>query len=133
MQSIIDQRQITEFQKEQLELEKVAPQKFDPEIEFPIQKKLMGDFKQGKYKAMTLEETQKLLALDVKSVEEKPKTHNPNYTTYSREEVEKMIKEHFEYKDNERRKIWDSQKTTELGEKITLTTRDTKSTKRSKR
>jgi TPP-dependent indolepyruvate ferredoxin oxidoreductase alpha subunit len=104
MRSIIDQRQITEFQKEQLELEKVAPQKFDPEIEFPIQKKLMGDFTQGKYKAMTLEETQALLALDVKSVQEKPKTNNPNYSTYSREEVEKMVREHLEYKENEQRK-----------------------------
>jgi hypothetical protein len=134
MLSIINERQLTEEQKEQLELEKQAPQKFDPDIEFPIQKKLSGDFKSMRYKALSLEETQTLLAANSKPVEEKPKTQNPSYHTYSREEVERMVKEHFEYKEDERgKKAWDTTKTIESEVKIKSITKHIKSTKGSKR
>lgn len=134
MISVINERQLTEEQKEQLELEKHAPQKFNPEIEFPIQKKLNGDFKPARYRTLTLEETQALLAATNKPVEEKPKTNPPHYGTYSREEAQRMVREHEEYKrDEQRKREWVSTKTTESETKTKRTTKPTRSTKGSKR
>jgi hypothetical protein len=133
MISVINERILTEEQKEQLELEKHAPQKFDPDIEFPIQKKLNGNFKQSQYRTLTLEETQALLATNNKPVEEKPKTQSTNYHTYSREEVERMVREHYQYKSPEVNKEWVSTKTTELEIKTKSTTKRTQFTKGSKR
>jgi len=132
MISVMNERQLTEDQKEQLELEKIAPQKFDPEIEFPIQKKIAGDFKEGKYKSLSLQETQALLAKsdNVVMPVEKP-AQKVNYPIMPRELAERMVKEHYEYKENERKKKCDSSKTKEpTPAAVTKLTKPTKISRR---
>lgn len=136
MLSIIKERQLSKEEKEALELEKEAPYKFDPELQFVIQKNNMGEFKEKKYRTLTLSETQALLAASNKPVAEKPKHDvKSNYSTYSREQVEKMVREHFQYKKDHPEKSkkeddWDSKKTTEYARKTGRTMKRSKYTKR---
>ncbi len=82
MGSVLNERRLTEYEKESIELERSHPHKFDPELEFAIQKRNMGEFKQPKYRTLSLQETQLLLNASNRPVKEKKKEdHKTNYTT----------------------------------------------------
>ena len=139
MEAILRERQLTEEQLEILELEKQVPEKFDYEFEFKLNKHA-SDFKNksSRYRTYTPGEVAALLAAsdgETSSFEsEAPKRE---YEPMPREMAERLVREHFEYKENERKKReeikWDSQNMTELDRKIASITKRSKSTKTSKR
>ena len=120
MQSIIAERQLTPDQQEELELRDTHPEKWVPiadlELEFKVNKHVADPVKTSPYREYTREEVAALVSA----------THEPyvpveyfeptNYTTYSRDFVEQLVREHYEYLENEKKKLmerakWDSQKT----------------------
>ena len=138
MQSIIDERQITPAQEEELELRESHPEKyesnFDPELEFKINKKAADPKKGGGYREYTREEVAELLAASNAPYVAPEPAPRRDYPTYSREQVQALMQEHFAYEIEEKRKKeerakWDSQKTNEFGVKTANTTKRTSSSK----
>lgn len=136
MTAVIRERQVTEAQQEQLELEELAPDKFDPEIEFKVNKQASNNRKEIRYGTYTREQVAALIAASKASYEpETPhRSASSNYPTLSREECERLVREHFEYKEREKKKRqeleqWDSLKTTESVKKIANTKKRSTSTK----
>ena len=105
MLAVVNERQITEEQAEQLELEEMAPEKFDPEITFKVNKHASNVPKDSSsYGAYTREQVAALLAASKAPCEPSPVLEKTEYPTMSREECERLVREHFEYKDNEKKK-----------------------------
>lgn len=138
MRAIIDERQLTPAQEEEMELREVAPEKFepefDPELEFKINKKAADPVKTDGMRPYTREEVARLLAASNAPIEPTPAAPRKEYETLSREQVQALMTEHFAYlerekKKKEEREQWDSQKTTGLGPKIVPPTKRTTSTK----
>jgi hypothetical protein len=135
MLSIVNERQITEEQAFELELEGLAPEKFDPEITFKVNKEYSDIRSEVRYRPLTREETAALLAkgkVTVQTEELAPAV----YGTLPREVVERLVREHFEYKHKSVSKKedeeWVSQKTIELETKTKPKTKHSNSTKASK-
>jgi hypothetical protein len=128
MTSIIQERHLTEAQKEQLEMQKYAPEKLDPDLQFDYRP---NTGKTVVYLPLTKEECAKLLEESNKSIAEdiaediavRPKI---DYPVYSLEEVQKILTE--QVGDNK----WDSTKTKESDRKTRSTTKRTKRTKNSR-
>ena len=132
MISVIDERQITEVQQEELDLQNIAPHKFD-DFEIKIAKKIPAKAFYPRYREFTLEETVALLALNDVPVKPVVKAEPTEYQTYSREKVEEFMREHFEYEKNNQQKVEIcSSKTTESDIKTASKTKRSKSTKASK-
>jgi hypothetical protein len=134
MLAVINERQLTEEQVEQLELEEMAPEKFDPEITFKVNKSASNVPKEVRYGTYTREQVAALLNPPKTWDHHEPERPPTVYPTLSREDCERLVKEHFEYKDNAKKKkeefeAWDSQKTTGLGPKINTKTKRSNSTK----
>jgi hypothetical protein len=138
MLSIMQERQLSDMEEEKLGigLDK-AP--LDPEIDFLVSKKVAAA-KNGRfnvrYSEFTREETRALLALGNEPViEPKHVEVDLYYNTYSSKEVSQMMQEHEEYKLKEEQKkiIWDSMKTTESEIKTKTRTKRMSSTRVSKR
>ncbi len=131
MLAVINERQITEEQQEQLELEEMAPEKFDPEITFKVNKHASNVPRDTSYGTYTREQVAALLAASKAPCEPSPVLEKTEYPTMSREECERLVREHFEYKENEKKKreAWDFQKTTELETKTVIKTKRSTSTK----
>jgi hypothetical protein len=138
MMSIINERQLTEEQEEQIELEQLSPEKFDLELDFKLNKsssdKSTMESKSYKYKTYTMAEVNALLEASradtpiIKEYREAPAV----YEHISRETAERLVKEHYEYlakKQNRKKEQWDSEKMTELEIKIAPTMKHTKSIK----
>lgn len=131
MLAVIKEKQVTEEQADQLELEALAPEKFNPDLQFKINKHASNVQKEMKYKILTREETAELIyasnaPYDTPSLP----SSNKSYPTYTREQAEAMVREHCEYNDEQKqRDKWDSQKTIELGPKISTKMTPSKSTK----
>lgn len=139
MSGVIKERQITEAQQEQLELEELAPEKFDPEIEFKVNKHASNNRDEIRYGTYTMAEVAALLAAS-KAPPKATETSSlsmKDYPTLSREEASRLVREHYEYKERERQRLrereWDSAKMTEFVEKTKSTTKPTSSTKPSKK
>jgi hypothetical protein len=86
----------------------------------------------NRYRTLTREEVAWLIEASNAPYEApEPKPLDLNYPTYSREDVALLLQEHFEYKEEQKRrkKEWDSQKTTESEEKIAPKTKRSKRSK----
>ena len=119
MLAIINERQLTEEQVENLELAEIAPEKFDPEITFKVNKQASTHPKEVRYGTYTREEVAELLAAsDAPFIQHEPLPEPCTYEPMSRSECERLVREHFEYNEREKkkqeeRKSWGSQKTIE--------------------
>lgn len=138
MDAVIKERQLTPSQEEELELRESHPEKYEPEfdheLEFKINKKAADRPKVTGYRHYTREEVAELIAASNAPYEPPPPVERPDYPTYTREQVQELLRDHFSYKDEEKRRKeerakWDSQKTTEFAPKTASTTKRTKSTK----
>lgn len=135
MLAIMKERQITEAQQEMLELEEQAPEKFDAEFEFKVNKHASDRSRETRYRTLTREECAALLAASNAPFEPEVRPEPVDYPTLPREEAERLVREHFEYKERERlkkEKEWDSQKTIESVTKTVTKTKRSTSTKASK-
>lgn len=105
MIAVINEKQITEEQADKLELETIAPEKFDPEFEFALNKEHADVKKDSGYGTYTPEQVQKLIAAS--RAEPEPTPYLPrslDYPTPSREQIEQWMTEHYEYKERERKR-----------------------------
>lgn len=140
MNAIINERQLTSTQEEELELRESHPEKYepvgyDPYVDFKKNKSVADSEKSvGGYRTLTREECAALVATSNAPFIAPEPVARMNYSTYSREQVEALMTEHYAYLDNDKKKRqerdqWDSQKTTVLGPKIALPMKRTTSTK----
>lgn len=141
MMAVINERQLTPDQKEEVELRETYPQKyertFDPTIEFKVNKHAADPSrKKGSgYREYTREEVAELVAAsNAPFIPYEPITNKEDYPTYSREQVESFMRQHNEYianekKQKEERAKWDSPKMTEFDPKTNSTTKPSISTK----
>jgi len=134
MIAILNERQITEQQEELIELSRSTPEKFDHEFEFQL-----NNATKTKYRTYTQEEVQRLIEAS-KAPCEVPKTpiKKTRYQAPPRELVEKLVREFFEYKEEQEKKkqqetMWDSLKMTESETRTSIITRHSSSTKVSSR
>jgi hypothetical protein len=138
MMGIINERQLTEEQEEQIELEQLSPEKFDLELDFKLNKsssdKSTMESKSYKYRTYTMAEVNALLEASraetpiIKEHREAPAV----YESMPREMAERLVREHYEYlakEQNRKKEQWDSEKMTELEIKIASTMKHTKSIK----
>lgn len=141
MDAILKERHIPEEKIEELE-EDLVPEKFDPEVTFIANKQAATPTKSGGYTTLTREDVARLMAASKAEPKGIDNTHpKNNYPTMSREDCERLVREHFEYKrkEIERKKQqemseqeevpWVSAKTTESAQKTKSKTKRTKSTK----
>lgn len=134
MIAVLNERQLTEEQQERLELEEMAPEKFDPEITFKVNKNASNLHKEAVYGTYTREQVAILLAASKAQCRPSPIVEKKEYPTMTREECERLVREHYEYKENEKKKqkereTWDFQTTTELDTKTVTKTKRLTSTK----
>lgn len=130
MLAIINEKQLTEEQVAQLELEELVPEKFDADLQFKVNKEHSSLKKEVRYRTLTREECARLIAASNAPFETpSPPATTKEYPTYTREQVQELLREHFEYKNKKEGDKWDSQKTTELGTKIGTKRKHSKSTK----
>ena len=138
MEAILKERQLTPAQEEELELRQTVPEKFepefDPDLEFKFNKKAADTKKESGYRTYTREEVAALLAASKAPCEAPPPIKKTEYPPMPREVAERLVREHFEYLANQKKKKeeyakWDSQKMTEFAPKTKSTKKPTKSTK----
>lgn len=94
MDAIIKERQLTPEQKEELELKKSNPEKFevDLELDFKINKKAADPKKTDGYRTYTADEVAELLAVsDAPTKEPEIYVSVKKYGTYTREQVEEFM------------------------------------------
>lgn len=98
MMAIVNERNVTNAQQEMLDLEEMAPGKFDPEIQFKVFKHENNEPREvGKYGTITREQAIRLLSAP--SIKETPKDESliTKYGNIPRETAERLVREHFEY------------------------------------
>lgn len=137
MDSILKERQLTPAQEEEIELREMAPEKYEPEFdaefEIPLRKKVAAPKKSG-YRTYTREEVAELIAASNAPFERFEPMERIEYPTLPREEAERLVREHYEYLEEEKKKIqererWVSQKTTALGPRTENTKKRSTSTR----
>lgn len=140
MNAVLKERQITEAEEEQLELEELAPDKFDLELDFKVNKHASNVKKYDGPVYLTREDVARLMAASNREVDTyEPDMPPARYPTMDRETCERLVREHLEYKEEQKRKkkdqetLWDFTKMTESVTKTEPKTKPTKPTKRSKR
>lgn len=139
MEAIIKEKQLTPEQREEAELRKSHPEKYEPEFdadfEFKVNKKAADAPKTSGYRTYSREEVAELIAASKAPTPPPTPIERSSYPTYSKEQVRELLRDHFSYKDEQKRKReeervkWDSQKTTEFGPKTANTAKRTNSTK----
>lgn len=135
MRSVVDERQITEEQQEMLELEELAPEKFDPEVIFIANKHAADPHEFQTYGEPYTKEQVAALLIASKAPPRVEPTEPPQwYPTMTREEAEFLVNDHYAYLEQEKQKRkermeWDSLKTTESDVKTANTTKHKNSTK----
>lgn len=101
MDSIINERQLTPSQEEELELRESNPEKFEPkfdaELEFKLNKNISSNYVPTGYRVLTREEVAELVAASDAPCEPTPEREPVSYRTYSREEVEWFVYEHDQF------------------------------------
>jgi hypothetical protein len=137
MEAVINERQLTEYQQEILELQEQAPEKFDLEFDFKLNKSASDrHVKTSQYRTYTQEEVAELMRASFdKPKEEVPKSTPIDYEPMDRETAERLVREHYEYKERERlrkEKLWALEKTIESVTKTATKTKRSNSTKASK-
>lgn len=136
MEGILKERQITEEQREILE-EEFIPEKFDPEVTFLANKDAADIKKTSGYSTYSREDVNRLMAASKAPPKQIETPEKRDYPIMSREECERLMKEHYEYleeksKKKEQEPEWDSQKMTGFELKTKKQTKPTNSTKASK-
>lgn len=134
MLGIINERQLSEEQLDKLELEELAPDKFDPEIQFKVNKQLSDVYSEVRFRPLTREETAKLMTASKAKVVLERVEDIRQYGTYSREQIEAFMTEHYAYKhkpskEKKEKEEWDKAKTTVSETKTATKTKPSKSTK----
>lgn len=134
MEAVLSERQLSASQIEELELRDIAPDKFDHEFEFLVNKQAADVKKQSSpYRTYTQEEVTKLLAASNAPCESPAPIEQRSYEYMSRERAEELIREHYAYIENKLQKqeqgLWDSQNTTEFALKTNDTKKPSTSTK----
>lgn len=141
MMAIINERQLTPDQVEEVELRETYPQKYEPEfdplIEFKANKQAADPSrkKTSAYRILSREETADLLAASKAPFVPPPEPpERKEYKTYTREQVEFFMRQHFQYLEDEKRiqeerAKWDSPKTTGYEPKTEYIPRHSTSTK----
>jgi hypothetical protein len=135
MEAIVNERQLTPAQEEELELKQTAPQKFDPDLQFKLNKSAASPKREpSRYRTLTREEVAELLAASNEPIKSTPPLQPIDYLTYSREEVQELMRQHYEYlaeekRRKEERKQWDSTKTIESAPKTASTKKRSTRTK----
>lgn len=110
MDAIIKERQLTPAQEEELELRESHPEKYeeeayDPYLDFKKNKHVASPKKSSSgYRELTREECAALIAASNAPFEAPPPIERPNYPTYTREQVQELLRDHFSYKDDEKKK-----------------------------
>jgi hypothetical protein len=94
MRAVIKERQLSEQEQEIIDLESLAPEKFDLEVEFKVNQHAADKKKDYGYRTLSREDVATLLAI---SASKKTKNNNSlkylEYNTYSKEEVQELIAE----------------------------------------
>jgi hypothetical protein len=106
MVSILNERQLTDEDRERLSEEK-SPTIIDPKLDLMlgVKKLTLNQAKKSTgYGTYSREETRKLLEADNKPVTESNKFLKFDYPTYSRKEASQLVIEDAEYKEEEKRK-----------------------------
>lgn len=147
MMGLINERQLTAAQEEEIELRESHPEKFepefDPDFEFKVNKNAADPIKHNGYTTYSREEVAQLMIAS----KAPPKALEPimevEYPLMTREECERLMHEHYQYledqrvkkieRENKEKEQWDSLKTTESDIKTVTTMKPIKSTKDSKR
>lgn len=146
MLAIIDERQLTPSQEEELELRESHPEKYDPEfdpdLEFKINKKAADVKKSSGYITYSREQIVLLMEASKSPPKHLVEKSNTVYPSLPREECERLMHEHYQYLEDQRLKkiereskekeLWDSLKTKESDIKTATTTKPIKSLKDSK-
>lgn len=107
MIAVIKERQLIPAQEEEIELREAAPEKFEPEfdaeLEFKLNKRAASPRKGGGYREYTREEVAKLLAASEAPFEPPQVAPRVDYPTYSREQVQELMREHYAYLEEEKK------------------------------
>lgn len=110
MNAIIDERQLTETQREELELRESHPEKYedqayDPHVDFIKNQRVASPEKSiGGHRTLTREECAALIAASSAPFIAPEPVKRASYPTYTREQVEALMTEHYSYLDNEKKK-----------------------------
>lgn len=140
MEAVIKERQRTQYEEEQLEEQEFAPEKYDLELDFKINKHA-SDVRTGdSYGHLTREDVARLLAAS----RSEPKPYEPEvppavYPPLDRDVAQRLVREHYEYIEEQKRKkkeqevVWDFTKTIASDIKTDTKTKPGKPTKASKR
>jgi hypothetical protein len=87
MRNVLAENQPTPEEQEEQELRRIAPHKLDPDA---IPGRPFREKKTAEYRALTREETRKLMEASNRPIENDPKP-TPKYDTYTFEEVQALI------------------------------------------
>lgn len=94
MRAVIKERQLSDREQEIIDLESLAPEKFDLEVEFKVNQHAADKKKDSGYRTLSREDVVVLLAI---SLSKKTKNNNSSryleYNTYSQDEVREFVKE----------------------------------------
>lgn len=97
MTAIINERQLTPDQEDEIELQEIAPEKFepkfDPDLEFKLNKKAADPSGSMRYEPYTREEVAALIEATNAPYESPPGMECRKYGTYTREQVAKLMQE----------------------------------------
>ena len=106
MTSVLEERQLTEYEQEMLELQDTAPDKFDAEFEFMVNKESSDRTKDVRYRTPYKGEVSALIAASETSIEPTVETPslNDDKNYVSREFVENLMKSFFEDKEKEKQR-----------------------------
>ncbi len=100
MTAVLEERQPTEREQEELELRELAPEKFEPfipQIDRPQAREIS-------YRPMTREECAWLLAQSNKPIEKEPPVEtNKTYRTYTQEEVQALLRGDYDPQNSKKR------------------------------
>lgn len=105
MTGVLKERQVTEAQQDLLDLEEMAPDKFDPEIQFKVFKHENDEPRETRqYGTLTREQTARLLSAS--GIKETPKEERMvnNYDYMPRETAERLVREYYEYLEEQKKK-----------------------------
>lgn len=105
MTGILRERQVTEAQQDLLDLEEMAPDKFDPEIQFAISKVISATpSKDVRYTTYSREQVAKLM--NASGIKHTPPEDQmtTKYSDMPRETAERLVREHYEYLEEQKKK-----------------------------
>lgn len=108
MEGIIKERRLTPDQEEEIQLRESHPEKYEPEFDhelhFKVNKRAADADKRPAYRHPTREEVAWLIAQSKAPTEPDSQPEPMNYPTYTPEQVQALLAEHYAYRERERAK-----------------------------